>query len=154
MKGGLNKVRETVVGIEQIIDDFRVLDDWDERYRYIIELGRRMTPFPDTFKTDGTKVRGCASQVWLVSKREARPSGKDAIVFQGDSDALIVRGLIAILLQVYSGQSADEILAIDARRVLGELGLDTHLSQQRSNGLFAMVERIRADARALSTAGA
>ena len=141
------------MSIEQIIDDFRVLDDWDERYRYIIELGRRMTPLPNEFKTDGTKVRGCASQVWLVSKRENR-NGQDVIDFQGESDALIVRGLIAILLQLYSGRSADEILAVDARRILGELGLDTHLSQQRSNGLFAMVERIRADARALSTAGA
>ena len=141
------------MSIEQIIDDFRVLDDWDERYRYIIELGRRMAPLPTEFKTDGTKVRGCASQVWLVSKRENR-NGQDVIAFQGESDALIVRGLIAILLQLYSGRSADEILTIDARQVLGELGLDTHLSQQRSNGLFAMVERIRADARALSTAGA
>ncbi len=141
------------MSIEQIIDDFRVLDDWDERYRYIIELGRRMTPLADELKTDGTKIRGCASQVWLVSRRENR-NGQDVIVFQGESDALIVRGLISILLELYSAHSADEILAIDARRILGELGLDTHLSQQRSNGLFAMVERIRADARALTTTGA
>jgi len=141
------------VSIEQIIDDFRVLDDWDERYRYIIELGRGLTPLPVEFKTDATKVRGCASQVWLVSKREVR-NGQNVVVFQGESDALIVRGLIAILLQLYSGRTADEILAVDARRILGEIGLDTHLSQQRSNGLFAMVERIRADARALMSAGA
>lgn len=141
------------MSIEQIIDDFRVLDDWDERYRYIIELGRGLAPLPVEFKTDATKVRGCASQVWLVSKREVR-NGQNVVVFQGESDALIVRGLIAILLQLYSGRTADEILAVDARRILGEIGLDTHLSQQRSNGLFAMVERIRADARALMSAGA
>lgn len=140
------------MSIEQIVDDFRVLDDWDERYRYIIELGRQMPPLPEAFKTPGTKVRGCASQVWLVSKRENR-NGQDVIVFQGESDALIVSGLIAILLRLYSGRTADEILASDARRILGALGLDTHLSQQRSNGLFAMVERIRADARALTAAG-
>ena len=141
------------MSIDQIIDDFRVLDDWDERYRYIIELGRRVPSLPAELKTDATKVRGCASQVWLVSNREAGADGRSIIVFQGESDAMIVRGLIAILLQLYSGHTVDEILSIDARKVLGELGLDTHLSQQRSNGLFAMVERIRADAHALGAAG-
>jgi cysteine desulfuration protein SufE len=140
------------VGIEQIIDDFSVLDDWDERYRYIIELGRRTQPLPAQSKTDLTKVRGCASQVWLISKLEKGSNGRDVIVFEGESDAMIVRGLIAILLQIYSGKTAEEILAIDARRLLGELGLDTHLSQQRSNGLFAMVERIRSDAQKLAAA--
>lgn len=142
------------LGIEQIIDDFSVLDDWDERYRYIIELGRQMQPLTDQQKTDLTKVRGCASQVWLVSKLEKGPNGKDVIVFEGESDAMIVRGLIAILLKLYSSKTAQDILAIDAKRVLGELGLDTHLSQQRSNGLFAMVERIRSDARTSAAAGA
>jgi cysteine desulfuration protein SufE len=142
------------VGIEQIIDDFGVLDDWDERYRYIIELGRKMAPLPEQAKTELTKVRGCASQVWLVSNVEKGPNGRDVVIFKGESDAMIVRGLIAILLQLYSGRTADEILAVDAKRVLGDLGLDTHLSQQRSNGLSAMVERIRADARALAGAGA
>lgn len=131
------------MSIEQIIEDFGVIDDWDERYRYIIELGRKMQPLPDALRTDAVKVRGCASQVWLVSKNE---NGK--LTFVGDSDALIVRGLIALLLELYSGKTPQEILSVDARKVLGELGLDTHLSQQRSNGLFAMVERIRADARA------
>jgi cysteine desulfuration protein SufE len=142
------------VGIEQIIDDFGVLDDWDERYRYIIELGRRMQPLPDQLKTDLTKVRGCASQVWLVSKLETGPNGTDVVVFEGESDAMIVRGLIAILLQLYSRKTPQEILAIDAKGILEELGLDTHLSQQRSNGLFAMVERIRSDARNFAAAGA
>jgi len=142
------------LSIEQIIDDFRVLDDWDERYRYIIELGRRMQPLPEQIKTDLTKVRGCASQVWLVSKLVKGSDGRDIVVFEGESDAMIVRGLIAILLQLYSGRTPNEVLAVDAKRVLGELGLDTHLSQQRSNGLFAMVERIRSDARSLAAAGA
>src|SRR5262245_53294788 len=136
--------------IEQIIDDFGVIDDWDERYRYIIDLGRKMAPFPEALRTDAVKVRGCASQVWLVSKRERDAHGHDVLTFQGDSDAMIVRGLIAILMQLYSGKTAQDILAVDARKVLGGLGLDTHLSQQRSNGLFSMVERIRADARAAS----
>lgn len=131
------------MSIEQIIDDFAVLDDWDERYRYIIDLGRKMAPFPDAQRTDAVKVRGCASQVWLVSTSDGRK-----LAFAGDSDALIVRGLIAILLRIFSGKTAQEILALDAKKILGTLGLDTHLSQQRSNGLFSMVERIRADARA------
>lgn len=142
------------MGIEQIIDDFGVLDDWDDRYRYIIELGRTMPPLPSTQKTDETKVRGCASQVWLVSRAEADSDGRSVLVFEGESDALIVRGLIAILLKLYSGKTPEEILAIDAKRVLGDLGLDTHLSQQRSNGLFAMVERIRSDARNFTKANA
>jgi len=131
------------LSIEQIIDDFGVIDDWDERYRYIIELGRKMPPLPDALRTDAVKVRGSASQVWLISKND---DGR--LTFVGDSDALIVRGLIALLLELYSGKTPQEILGVDARQVLSSLGLDTHLSQQRSNGLFAMVERIRADARA------
>ena len=135
------------MGIQSIIDDFGVIDEWDERYRYIIELGRKMPPFDEALRTEGVKVRGCASQVWLVSRRE-QSDGREVLTFIGDSDAHIVRGLIAILLQLYSGKTPAEILSIDARSALGSLGLDTHLSQQRSNGLFAMVERIRADARA------
>ena len=141
------------MGIQDIIDDFGVIDEWDERYRYIIELGRKMAPFDEALRTDAVKVRGCASQVWLVSRRE-QVNGRDVLTFVGDSDAHIVRGLIAILLQLYSGRTAAEILAVDARAVLGGLGLDTHLSQQRSNGLFSMVERIRADARAVVEARA
>jgi len=135
------------LSLEQIADDFAVLDDWDDRYRYIIELGRKMAPFPESLRSDQSKVRGCASQVWLVARRDRDALGREVIAFLGDSDALIVRGLIAILLQLYSGKSAQEILSIDAKKELGALGLDTHLSQQRSNGLFAMVDRIRADAR-------
>jgi cysteine desulfuration protein SufE len=131
------------LSIQSILDDFAVIDDWDERYRYIIELGRKMPPLPDGARTNAVKVRGCASQVWLIATRH---DGK--LTFQGDSDAHIVRGLIAILLALYNGKTPEEVLAIDAKAVLHQLGLDTHLSQQRSNGLTAMVERIRADARA------
>lgn len=133
------------MSIQSILDDFAVIDDWDERYRYIIELGRKMPPFPEAERTDAVKVRGCASQVWLISERK---NGK--LTFVGDSDAHIVRGLIAILLELYNGKTPDEILGIDAKAVLSQLGLDTHLSQQRSNGLFSMVERIRSDARTSS----
>jgi len=133
--------------IEQIIDDFGVIDDWDERYRYIIDLGRKMTPLNDAQRTDNVKVRGCASQVWLISSRETK-NARNTLHYIGDSDAMIVRGLIAILLALYNDKTPAEILAVDAKQTLTQLGLDTHLSQQRSNGLFAMVERIRADARA------
>ena len=133
------------MSIQSILDDFAVIDDWDERYRYIIELGRKMPPFPEAERTDAVKVRGCASQVWLISERK---NGK--LTFVGASDAHIVRGLIAILLELYNGKTPDEILGIDAKAVLSQLGLDTHLSQQRSNGLFSMVERIRSDARTSS----
>jgi cysteine desulfuration protein SufE len=136
--------------IEQIIDDFAVIDDWDERYRYIIDLGRKLPPLSEEQRTPDVKVRGCASQVWLIAKRETA-NGSTVLTFVGDSDAMIVRGLIAILLSLYNGKTAEEILAIDAKKILSTLGLDTHLSQQRSNGLFAMVERIRADARAAQT---
>lgn len=136
------------MSLERILDDFTVLDDWDDRYRYIIEMGRKMQPFPDDRRTDQTKVRGCASQVWLVSSLKKNAQGKDVLALQGDSDALIVKGLIAILFDLYADLSPQEILAIDARKALAQLGLETHLSQQRSNGLFSMVERIRADAAA------
>jgi cysteine desulfuration protein SufE len=129
------------MSIQTILDDFSVIDDWDERYRYIIELGRKMEPFPEEHRTDAVKVRGCASQVWLIAKRDG-----NKLTFIGDSDAHIVRGLIAILLALYNGKTPEEILAIDAKAILHQLGLDTHLSQQRSNGLTAMVERIRTDA--------
>lgn len=133
--------------IDQIIDDFGVIDDWDERYRYIIDLGRKMPALNDAQRTDNAKVRGCASQVWLVPARETK-NGRTTLHYVGESDAMIVRGLIAILLALYNDKTPAEILAIDAKQILTQLGLDTHLSQQRSNGLFAMVERIRADASA------
>lgn len=134
--------------IDEILDNFSLLDSWDDRYRYVIELGRSLEPLADDKHTDAYKVRGCASQVWLAT--DIRRNGNDGpvLVFTGDSDAHIVRGLIAILLAVYSGRQAGEILSTDALALFDSLGLREHLTPQRSNGLRAMVERIRADARA------
>ncbi|MBS7537197.1 SufE family protein [Ancylobacter sonchi] len=137
--------------IDDIIDDFELLDSWDDRYRYLIELGRKLPPFPEAERSDATKVQGCASQVWLVSDLSAGADGP-RLTFVGDSDAHIVRGLIAILLVLYSDKSARDILGIDPAAVFDRIGLREHLTPQRSNGLRSMVERIRADARgALAT---
>lgn len=128
---------------EDIADTFDFLDDWEDRYRHVIELGRAMPPMDDALKTPATKVEGCASQVWIqpMIKGEGTQARFD---FVGDSDALIVRGLIAVLHALYAGQSVADVLKTDALAELGRLGLDEHLSSQRSNGLRAMVGRIRA----------
>ncbi|MEO8241839.1 MAG: SufE family protein [bacterium] len=123
---------------EDLADTFDFLDDWEDRYRHVIELGKAMPPLDDTFKVPALKVQGCASQVWL---RPVIEGGR--FDFEGDSDAMIVRGLIAILHDLYSGLTLPEVLAVDAPFELGRLGLNDHLSAQRSNGLRAMVERIR-----------
>ena len=139
--------------IEEILGNFAVLDDWDDRYRYLIELGRSLAPLPEAARNESNKVQGCASQVWLSTI--VRPNGPEGPVlnFEGDSDAHIVRGLIAILFALYSGKHAREILSLDAIKVFEQLGLREHLTPQRSNGFRSMVERIRADARAtLATA--
>ena len=131
--------------------DFELLDDWEDRYRYVIELGRKLPGMPADLKTDANKVRGCASQVWLASRlEEDRPAGRPVLTFQGDSDAHIVRGLVAILLTMVDGKTAGEILATDAGAEFAALGLKEHLTPQRSNGFASMVERIRADARAVA----
>jgi cysteine desulfuration protein SufE len=134
--------------IDEIIENFAFLDDWDDRYRYVIELGRGLPPVPEAARSETNKVQGCASQVWLAS--QIRPDGAAGPVlsFVGDSDAHIVRGLIAILFALYSGKTAREILSTDAITVFDRLGLREHLTPQRSNGFRSMVERIRADARA------
>jgi cysteine desulfuration protein SufE len=134
--------------IDEIIENFAFLDDWDDRYRYVIELGRGLPPLPEAARSETNKVQGCASQVWLAS--QIRPDGAAGPVlsFVGDSDAHIVRGLIAILFALYSGKTAREILSTDAITVFDRLGLREHLTPQRSNGFRSMVERIRADARA------
>lgn len=129
-----------------ILADFELLEDWEDRYRYVIELGRKLEPLPDEFRTPETKVQGCVSQVWLSTT--IHPNGVPRLTFIGDSDAHIVRGLIAILFAIYSGKTAKEILDIDAVSILGELHLNEHLTPQRSNGLMAMVTRIRSDAEA------
>jgi cysteine desulfuration protein SufE len=134
--------------IDDIIGNFSVLEDWDDRYRYLIELGRELPPLSEAAHSDANKVQGCASQVWLDTA--VRPNGASGPVlsFAGDSDAHIVRGLIAILFAVYSGKSAKDILAIDAIKLFEGMGLRQHLTPQRSNGFRSMVERIRSDARA------
>ncbi|MBF9029782.1 cysteine desulfuration protein SufE [Rhodobacterales bacterium HKCCE3408] len=127
---------------EEIAETFDFLDDWEDRYRHVIELGRAMDPLEDAFRVPATKVDGCASQVWIVPEIDGEGPGA-VFRFRGDSDAMIVRGLIAILHALYSGLRVGEVLAVDAPAELGRLGLDDHLSSQRSNGLRAMVERIR-----------
>jgi cysteine desulfuration protein SufE len=128
---------------EEIAADFAFLDDWEDRYRYVIELGRAMAPLADVLKVPATKVEGCASQVWIVPRIEGE-GGAARFDFAGDSDAMIVRGLIAVLHALYAGLSPEAVLAVDAPAELGRLDLDQHLSSQRSNGLRAMVRRIRA----------
>ena len=128
---------------EEIADDFAFLDDWEDRYRYVIELGRAKPPLDPALQVPATKVEGCASQVWIVPRWDG--AGKAATFdFLGDSDALIVRGLIAVLHALYTGLHPEAVLAVDAPAELGRLGLDQHLSSQRSNGLRSMVARIRA----------
>jgi cysteine desulfuration protein SufE len=128
--------------LAELEEEFDVLGDWEERYRYVIDLGRDLAPLADAERSDANKVRGCASQVWLVTE----PGEDGTLRFRGDSDAHIVRGLIAILMRLYTGRSAAAILAFDAKAALTRLGLTEALSQQRSNGLFSMIERIRRDA--------
>ena len=130
--------------LEDLAAEFELLGDWEQRYRHVIDLGRTLEPLSTDERTEANKVRGCASQVWLVT--EPQPDG--ALRFRGDSDAHIVRGLIAILLQLYSGREPAQILAFDAKAAFEQLGLTGALSAQRSNGLFSMVERIRRDAAA------
>jgi len=136
--------------IADIRSDFELLDEWEDRYRYVIELGRSLPPLEESSRTDANKVRGCTSQVWLTTEvvPPADGTGQPRLRFHGDSDAHIVRGLVAILFSIYQNKTPDEILDTDARRVLAELGLQEHLTPQRSNGFASMVERIRADARA------
>jgi cysteine desulfuration protein SufE len=139
--------------IDEIRENFALLDDWDDRYRYVIELGRMLDPMPQAEHSSANKVQGCASQVWLSKQVERVGSGEPVLKYLGDSDAHIVRGLIAILLTLYSGRTPQQILATDAIKVFDEFGFRDHLTPQRSNGLRAMVERIRHDAReALATA--
>jgi cysteine desulfuration protein SufE len=129
---------ETTPAFEIIAEDMAFLDEWEDRYRYVIELGKAMPPMDEALKTPATKVDGCASQVWIAT----RPDG-DRLDFDGDSDAMIVRGLIAVLKALYGGRARAEILATDAQAAFARLGLDQALSSQRSNGLRAMVARLR-----------
>ena len=138
--------------IEEITDNFELLDEWDDRYRYIIELGRALPELPDDARTEANKVRGCASQVWMKTAVQTDGAAGPVLQFEGDSDAHIVRGLIAILLALYSGKPAQQILSTDAHALFEKLGLREHLTPQRSNGFRAMVDRIQSDARAAMAA--
>jgi cysteine desulfuration protein SufE len=134
--------------IDEIIADFELLDEWEDRYRYVIELGKNLEPLPEEARTAENKVHGCVSQVWLDTQVDHGGNGKaPTLHFLGDSDAHIVRGLIAILFAIYSDRRANEILETDARETFRQLGLQEHLTPQRSNGFVSMMERIRNDAR-------
>jgi cysteine desulfuration protein SufE len=134
--------------LDEIVDNFSLLDEWDDRYRYVIELGRGLTPLSERDRTERNKVQGCASQVWLATTVHPDGQGGPTLTFCGDSDAHIVRGLIAILFAMFSSKHANEILSADAIALFEQLGLREHLTPQRSNGFRSMVERIRSDARA------
>jgi len=130
--------------LQSIIEDFELLDDWEDKYRYVIELGRELPDMPEAEKTDANKVNGCVSQVWLVAETEDG-DGK-TVTFRGDSDAHIVRGLVAIMISALSGRPAEEVVGYDAEGLFRQIGLDSHLTPQRSNGLRAMVDRMKTEA--------
>ncbi|NMM44594.1 SufE family protein [Rhodospirillaceae bacterium KN72] len=135
--------------IDDLVDDFDLFEDWEERYRYIVDLGKKLPPMPEEEKTEDNKVRGCMSQVWLTCQavNDQHGDGGDTVLtFRADSDAFIVKGLIAILLELYSGRTPKEIAELDATEALRKLGLESHLSPNRRNGFVAMVDRIRGEA--------
>lgn len=138
------QVIEPVVGFEELADNFELFDDWEDRYRYIIDLGKKLPDFPDSYKTDAFKVRGCMSQVWLVPSH--LPGDESRFAFAADSDAHIVKGLIHVLASLYTGKVRTEVAAVDAEDAFRALGLDQHLSPSRRNGLVSMVERIKSAA--------
>jgi cysteine desulfuration protein SufE len=139
---------------DSIRDNFSFLDNWEDRYRYVMELGRALPPLDDALRVEANKVRGCASQVWLSSRPGARSeNGAPTLHFDGDSDAHLVRGLVAILFALVQDRPAGEILTIDPNAAFVELGLGEHLTPQRSNGFASMVARVRSDATAALTAG-
>jgi len=131
------------MNIEEIVDNFALLDDWEDRYRYLIDLGSRLPAMEEALKTEETRVRGCMSQVWMVMGWEKDRDGNHRLSLLADSDAQIVKGLIAVLYAIYCGKMAKEISVIDIDQIFGKLGLNQHLSPNRRNGFYAMVERIR-----------
>lgn len=133
--------------LDDILETFEFLDDWEDRYKYLIDLGKELPGLAEEEKNDANKVRGCVSQVWLVTEVDKSTSGEPVISYRGDSDALIVQGLVAVVLALYSGKTAQDILDIDVDSIFAKLGLKEHLTPQRSNGLKSMVARIQADAR-------
>jgi cysteine desulfuration protein SufE len=144
----MDAVATKAASIEEIVENFSLLEEWDDRYRYLIELGRTLPSLSEQARTDANKVQGCASQVWLWTRIRPNGAAGPVLTFEGDSDAHIVRGLIAVLFALFSGKGAKEILSTDAIALFEKLGLREHLTPQRSNGFRAMVERIRRDASA------
>jgi cysteine desulfuration protein SufE len=142
---------KTRMDLNEIVDNFELLEDWEDRYRYLIELGRELEPLPEAAHNDANKVRGCASQVWLETTVE-RDGDEPRIKLKGDSDAHIVRGLITLVFALYSGRTSREIVETDIQPLFEKLGFSAHLTPQRSNGVRAMVERIKSDARAANAA--
>jgi cysteine desulfuration protein SufE len=138
--------------IDEILENFEFLDEWEDRYRYLIELGRTLEPLPPEAHNAANKVQGCASQVWLETKITGEAEGEPVLHFRGDSDAHIVRGLVALTLALYSDRLANDIVATEAAPIFDRLGFAQHLTPQRSNGLRSMVERIKAEARAAEAA--
>ncbi|WP_417711480.1 SufE family protein [Roseibium aggregatum] len=132
--------------LSDILETFDFLDDWEDRYKYLIDLGKEMPDLSEAEKTDANKVRGCVSQVWLITTIEKNSEGEPVLSFRGDSDALIVQGLVAIVTCLFSGKTAQDILDTDVEGIFAKLGLQEHLTPQRSNGLKSMVGRIRSDA--------
>lgn len=132
--------------LSEILETFDFLDDWEDRYKYLIDLGKEMPDLADAEKTDANKVRGCVSQVWLITSIDKTGDGTPVLNFRGDSDALIVQGLVAIVTSLFSGKTAQDILDTDVEGIFAKLGLQEHLTPQRSNGLKSMVGRIRSDA--------
>jgi cysteine desulfuration protein SufE len=145
---GRATARKKAMSIDEIIENFELLEEWDDRYRYLIELGRALPPLPEAVRTDANKVQGCASQVWLATSIKPNGASGPVLDFEGDSDAHIVRGLIAVLFVLFSGKGAKDILSTDAVALFEKLGLREHLTPQRSNGFRSMVDRIRRDAKA------
>jgi cysteine desulfuration protein SufE len=135
-----------VASIEAIRSDFAILDDWEDRYRYLLDLGRALEPLSEAAHNDANKVRGCVSQVWLELRREPGPGGEPIMRYRGDSDSHLVRGLVAIAIALFSERTPRQILATNALGIFRELGLEEHLTPQRSNGVRSMFQRIRADA--------
>lgn len=129
------------MNVDQLVENFEMLGPWEERYRYLIELGRRLPPMPAAEKNEANKVRGCMSQVWLSA--QLRPGPPPTLELRGDSDAHIVKGLIALLFKLYAGRSPAEVVALDVHAVFERLGLENHITMNRRNGFYAMVERIR-----------
>lgn len=132
--------------LSEILETFDFLDDWEDRYKYLIDLGKEMPDLADAEKTDANKVRGCVSQVWLITSIDKTGDSTPVLTFRGDSDALIVQGLVAIVTSLFSGKTAQDILDTDVEGIFAKLGLQEHLTPQRSNGLKSMVGRIRSDA--------